>query len=396
MFTHRVTFVYNKYENIQNGYISRAYFMNQHQRILLHLSLLKSAPASTHRVLHYLGNNLSHIYDMSEQDFINLKILPKVAKNLVNGLSDYVLLDCELDFIDKYKIKWVTLFDNNYPELLKNIHLPPFFLYYKGVLPDSQSLAVIGSREAQSYAQSIINSIVPQLVGNGWTIVSGGAFGADTMAHRAAIQTGGKTVAVLGSGLLKPYPAENKALFEQMVDQGGAVISTFSLLADPIPEHFPDRNRVISGLSKGCLVIQAATKSGARITADFCLAQGRDVFAVPGNLWDPLSAGCHQLIQQGAKLTTNASDILAEYGQKPVTIEVKETQQTTEIHGRAIEVGIEDIIDKKLVALCARACSVDELIDGTGLPLIQLTGRLFDLQLKGILTQNMAGLWECR
>ncbi len=370
--------------------------MNHHQRILLHLSLIKSAPASTHRVLQHLGNNLPHIYDMSEQDFINLKILPKVAKSLVQGLSDYVLLDCELDFIEKYKIKWVTLVDDNYPELLKNIHLPPFFLCYKGTLPDDQALAVIGSREAHSYAQGVIDNIVPQLVGNSWTIVSGGALGADTMAHRATLQAGGKTVAILGSGLLKPYPTDNKQLFEQMVDQGGAVISSFALLADPIPDNFPDRNRIISGLSRGCLVVQAAAKSGARITADYCLSQGRDVFAVPGNMWDPLSAGCHQLIQQGAKLTTNAVDILAEYGQKPVTIATNEIQQTIDIPVRPVEVVIEDIIDKKIVSLCARPCSVDELIEGTQLPLIQMTGRLFDLQLKGILTQNMAGLWECR
>lgn len=380
-------------KSIQSGYIIASLHMNQHQRTLLHLSLIKSAPASTHRVLQSLGHNLPHIYDMSEQDFINLKILPAVAKKLVEGLSDYILFDCELDFIEKYKIKWVTLADDNYPELLKNIHLPPLFLYYKGTLPDDQSLAVIGSREAHSYAQGVINTIVPQLTGNGWTIVSGGALGADTMAHRAALQAGGKTVAILGSGLLKPYPLDNKQLFEQMVDQGGAVISTFSLLADPIPDHFPDRNRIISGLSKGCLVVQAAAKSGARITADFCLAQGRDVFAVPGNLWDPLSAGCHQLIQQGAKLTTNASDILAEYGQEPVAMEVQEARQTIEIPIKSGEIVIEDIIDKKIVSMCVRPCSVDELIDGTQLPLIQMTGRLFDLQLKGILTQNMAGLW---
>lgn len=370
--------------------------MNHHQRILLHLSLIKSAPASTHRVLQHLGNKLPHIYEMSEHDFINLKILPKVAKSLVQGLSDYVLLDCELDFIEKYKINWVTLVDDNYPELLKNIHLPPLFLYYKGRLPDEQSLAVIGSREAHSYAQRVIDNIVPHLVGNRWTIVSGGALGADTMAHRAALNAGGRTVAILGSGLLKPYPADNKQLFDQMIDSGGAVISTFSLLADPIPEHFPDRNRVISGLSKGCLVVQAAAKSGARITADFCLSQGRDVFAVPGNLWDPLSAGCHQLIQQGAKLTSSAADILAEYGQKPLVIEPKEIQQKIETQVKPIEITIEDIIDKKIVNLCAQPCSIDELIEETQLPLIQMTGRLFDLQLKGILTQNMAGLWECR
>lgn len=371
--------------------------MNQQQRTLLHLSLMKAPPASISRVLQYLGNNLPAIYDMSAQDFINLKIMPKIAQKLVEGLSDYVLLDCELDFIEKYKIQWVTLVDPEYPELLKNIHLPPLFLYFKGTLPHVQSLCVIGSRAANSYGQGIIDTIIPSLVANGWTMVSGGALGADTMAHQATLNAGGKTVAILGSGLLKPYPPENKRLFEQMIDQGGAVITTFALLADPIPEHFPERNRVISGLSKGCLVIQAAAKSGARITADYALAQGRDVFAVPGNFWDPLSAGCHQLIQQGAKLTTCAADILHEYGQKPILLTL-EAGQTSLISTQpsSAELAIEDVIDKKIALLCAQPCSVDELIEGTGLPLIQMTGRLFDLQVKGVLSQNMAGLWETR
>lgn len=367
--------------------------MNQQQRILLHLSLIKTAPASAQRVIQALGNNLHHIYDMSAQDFINLKVLPAVAKKLVAGLSDYILLDCELDYIEKYKISWVTLADTQYPELLKNIHLPPLFLYYKGTLPDAQSLAVIGSREAGSYAHGVIDNIVPQLVHNGWTIVSGGALGADTMAHRAAVQAGGKTVAVLGSGLLKPYPPENKELFEQIIQDGGAVISSFSLLADPIPEHFPDRNRIISGLGRGCLVVQAAAKSGARITADYCLSQGRDVFAVPGNMWDPLSAGCHQLIQQGAKLTTNAVDILVEYGQKPVQMTIDQQLPVIKPVEKNLEQGL---MERKIIQLCAAPCSVDELIEGTGLPLVEMTGRLFDLQLKGIISQNMAGLWECR
>lgn len=370
--------------------------MTEHQRILLHLALIKSPPAATQKILSYLGLNLAHIYDMNEHDFVNLKILPKIAKKIAEGLSDYTLFDCELEFIEKYKIGLITLIDPDYPELLKNIHLPPLVLYVKGAIPRQQSLAVVGSREANAYAQRMIDMMVPSLVAHDWAIISGGALGADTMAHTAAVQAGGKTVAVLGSGLLRPYPLENKMLFEQIIDTGGAVVSSFCLLAEPIPEHFPDRNRIISGLSRGCLVVQAAAKSGARITADYTLSQGREVFAVPGNLWDPLSAGCHQLIQQGAKLTARVEDILHEYGQEliiPVT-PVSHAMPAPVV--RSAEIVLDDAIDKKIARLCVQPCSIDELLDGTGLPLIQITGRLFDLQLKGVLTQNMAGLWECR
>ena len=211
---------------------------------------------------------------------------------------------------------------------------------------------------------------------------------------------GGKTVAVLGSGLLKPYPLENEDLFRNILNNGGAMVSAFPLLFEPLPQHFPARNRVIAGLSRGCIVIQAAAKSGARITADFALTQGREVFAVPGPIDDLLSAGCHELIGQGAKLTASAADILVEFGYHIPVQKVPETPKNTPKTRqkvlftpvqRAISI---DPIEAAIVNACQNPCSVDELLEATGLPLIQLSKMLFDLQVKGMVCQNMAGLWE--
>lgn len=367
--------------------------------IILHLSLIdRIGPSVIERILTQLDpDNVANIYRFSVSDFCTLfSISPATAQKIVDGLADNQILERELFLIERHKISWATIFDDTYPELLKNIHLPPAVIYWRGALTNSdQTLAIVGSRDANRYGQQTITQIVPMLVDKGWIIVSGGARGADTMAHKATLHAGGKTIAVLGSGLLKLYPPENKDLFEQIVQSGGVLLSPFPLLMDPLPINFPARNRVIAGLSKGTIVVQAAIKSGARITADYCLSQGREVFAIPGPIDEPLSAGCNALIQQGAKLTTGVADILIEFGQVmeqslPTKGHLKTSDQPV-IQQTFIE---ETCVEGVIVRTCQKPCSVDELLGATGLPLIQMTKLLFDLQLKGLLAQNMAGLWE--
>ena len=207
--------------------------------------------------------------------------------------------------------------------------------------------------------------------------MSGGARGADTMAHQKTLDHGGKTVAVLGSGLMRPYPPENDNLFSAIIEQGGALVSIFPLLMEPLAEHFPARNRVIAGLSRGCLVIQAAAKSGTKITAEYCLNQGREVFAVPGPINDPLSAGCHDLIGQGAKLVSNAADILAEFGYElPATVPIEPQEkpgkkaQKPYVPAFQTSIILEDPLEAAIVAACIKPCSVDELLEATGISLI--------------------------
>ena len=231
------------------------------------------------------------------------------------------LLDEELALLEKHSITLLTPFDNNFPEDLKQIHHPPMVLYCKGapIEPAAKRLAIVGSRKANDYAKQVIQSLVPSLVEHGWAIVSGGAEGADTMAHQAVLDAGGNTIAVLGAGLLTPpFPASNKQLFERMVAHGGTLVSPFSLRTPADRTTFPQRNRIISGLSLGSVVVQAAQRSGALITARFALEQGRQVFAVPGLVNDDLSYGSHHLIKQGAKLVSTVSDIFEEFGESLV------------------------------------------------------------------------------
>ena len=174
-----------------------------------------------------------------------------------------------------------------------------------------------------------VTSFIPELVHNGCSIVSGGALGIDGLAHRATLEAQGVTVAVLGSGLLKPYPAAHKTLFKKIIECRGALVSCFPLLTEPKPALFPARNRIIAGLSRGCLVVQAGIPSGALITAQYAVDEGREVFAVPGSLDNPLSVGCHRLISQGATLVTSASDILASFGIMPEPSAKKQAETST-------------------------------------------------------------------
>lgn len=199
-----------------------------------------------------------------------------------------------------------------YPFLLKEIAAVPPELYVKGEIPTLPCLAVVGSRQASPYGLRIAERLARELSETGFCIVSGLARGIDTAAHQGALAGKGKTVAVLGSGLQEIYPPENRTLADAIVEKGGAVISEFSLNAPPLPENFPRRNRIISGLSLGVLVVEADEKSGALITANFALEQGREVFACPGPMDSALSRGCHRLIQQGAKLVSGVEDIFEE------------------------------------------------------------------------------------
>ena len=371
--------------------------MNSLSRFILHLSLIeKIGPAHIQRIITNLNTyQIDQWYQFRVSDFMKLGITQLAAERLVSGLGTFSLLDKELDLIEKSRVNLVTVLDPEYPYLLKNILLPPPILYWKGVLPEGQNqLAVVGSRDATQYGYDATLAIVGPIVQQGWGIISGGAVGIDAMAHKIALAQKGYTAAVLGSGLLNLYPPENFKLFDQILENNGALISSFPVLMDSLPHNFPARNRIISGMSRGCLVVEAAAKSGARITADFCLAQGREVFAVPGPFDSYYSAGCHALIQQGAKLTTHAQDILGEFGQefkpafnedKPTILPIFESAQGTP--------GL-DPVEVAILKACGQPSSMDEILEQTGLPLIELTHLLFNLQIKGKICQNMAGLWE--
>src|SRR3989338_8220734 len=278
------------------------------QKIILHLTLIPSVGLGIIvRLTKILASDKQpdRWYSYKVGDFVRFGIGEPTAQKIVAGLSDMQMLDDELYLIEKHAVSWTTLLDEKYPQMLAHIHTPPPVLYWQGepLWKDNESmLAFVGARKGNKYGQIAIEKLIPDLVIQGWVIVSGGAYGIDAMAHRATVQVGGKTIVVVGSGLLKPYPPEQKKLFDEIVHKGGAVLSSFPLHDEPSAWKFPVRNRIIAGLSQGCVVVQAAEKSGALITASYALQEGRQVFAVPGPIDDELSVGCHKLLQEGAKL----------------------------------------------------------------------------------------------
>lgn len=224
--------------------------------------------------------------------------------------------DLEFEKIKKEKIKIITIKDQNYPKLLKEIYLPPPLLYVKGDLEKGLdlTLGVVGTRKPTLYGKEVTAEIVRDLALAGITIVSGLAYGIDAEAHKETINLSKKTIAVLGSGIDQEsiYPSNNRKLASEIIENGGAIITEYPVGTLPLKQHFPARNRIISGLSLGVLVVEAPKESGALITANYALEQNREVFAIPGSVFNKNSEGPNNLIKMGAKLVTSASDILEE------------------------------------------------------------------------------------
>lgn len=215
--------------------------------------------------------------------------------------------------LEKFGIKTLTLDDKSYPERLKTINDPPYVLYIKGeILPeDSICVAIVGSRKITSYGRQVAEDLSSELASSGVTIISGLAQGVDAIAHLAALKSGGRTIAVLGNGLDTIYPPSNRGLAKDIISSG-ALLSEFPVGYPALPANFPYRNRIVSGISLGVVVIEGTSKSGTLLTAAHAASQGREVFAVPGPISSPNSEASHLLIKQGAKLVTSAKDILEE------------------------------------------------------------------------------------
>jgi len=254
----------------------------------------------------------SLVFEAPQEDLLQVKgITPRIVAAIkAHNIPEPVKKDFDLVMKKGYQI--VTMSDPAYPFLLLQIPDPPPFLYVFGNLCNSiKNIAVVGSRNATSYGISITKRLCEELAALDFTIVSGMAVGIDTAAHTGALTGKGKTIAVLGSGLERVYPHKNLKLFHKIAEKG-AVISEFPLLEAPEPHNFPIRNRIISGISLGTVIVEATQKSGSLITARLAAEQGREVFAVPGNINSFKSIGTHSLIKQGAKLVENTQDILEE------------------------------------------------------------------------------------
>jgi DNA processing protein len=291
-------------------------------------------------------------------------------------------IDRELDLARKYNLKIITQDDKDYPANLKNIPDPPIVLYVKGELKeeDKLSLAIVGSRRASFYGLSLAEKFAADLSQYGFTIVSGMARGIDTYAHRGALKQGGRTIAVMGSGFNNIYPEENKALVEEIA-KNGAVISEFPLDEEPLKPNFPRRNRVISGLSLGVLVVEAARNSGALITADFALEQGREVFALPGKVDSGTSFGTNGLIKQGAKLVCDVDDILEEFN---FSLEKNHQRKS------AKDILRPELLDEEsflYASLSDEPVALDEIAEKTNLDISRISAMLLRLQMRKLVRQ---------
>lgn len=304
---------------------------------------------------------------------------PKKAKN-IKGFKGWEKIDTQLKTLESKNVNVVTLDDRAYPELLKTMEDSPIVLYTKGAVQkeDRFAIAVVGSRKYSSYGRFAVEKLSAELTSLGFTIVSGMARGIDTLAHTTAVNSGGRTIAVLGSGIDVPYPPENKMLMEK-ISCSGCVITEFPPGTQPERENFPRRNRLISGLSLGVLVIEATADSGSLITASCAADQGKEVFAVPGNINSANSAGTNELIKNGVKLVRNVEDIIEELA--PILKGFIKTKTKAMVELTVDEQRLCDI-------MTAEPKHVDVLSRESSMPASRVLGILLGLELKGVAKQT--------
>jgi DNA processing protein len=301
----------------------------------------------------------------------------KVIESLVQVRSQ-VSLQQVWDRIQREGVQVLIWDDEAYPRRLKEIDQPPPVLYVRGeMIPsDEWAVAIVGTRRVTAYGRQVAQEISSVLASSGVTVVSGLARGVDSLAHQAALEAGGRTLAVLGSGVDVVYPPEHRPLANKIITNG-ALISDYPLGAQPDGINFPPRNRIISGLSLAVVIVEAGEKSGALITAEFAADQGRDVFAVPGNINAPQSVGCNRLIQQGARPLLNPGEVL----------EMLDLTMVYE-HRSARRVLPSDATESQLLAVIEREpVHVDEIMAQTHLPVEKITAALALMELKGMVKQ---------
>jgi len=298
--------------------------------------------------------------------------------NAIVALRPRISLDEEMEKLERYKVKALTCEDPTYPPRLREIYDYPPVLYVRGsLLPRNDPyLAVVGTRKPTTYGRQVTEEIVADLARNKITIVSGLARGIDSIAHRTALDSGGETIAVFASGLDIVYPADNVKL-AQVIIEHGAVVSEYPPGVNPKADNFPQRNRIMSGLSLGVLVVEAGERSGALITAHQAVEQNRDVFAIPGSILSPSSRGCNRLIQEGAKLVSSCNDILEELNLTAVAqqLEIKEFLPASEPESKVLE------------QLTSVPSHIDEICRASRLTMPEVSSTLAVLELKGIARQ---------
>jgi len=363
--------------------------MDDRERLILLNLVPEVGSLRTQRLLDALGS-LRELFVASEEQLKQVDgIGPVLANRIVTQCRTPKLIEEELRLAKQTACSIVTRLDAGFPTPLKQIPDPPLVLYMKGqwVDEDQVAVAVVGSRRSSLYGQQLAERLAYDLAIRGATVISGLARGIDAAAHRGALKAHGRTLAVLGNGLASIYPPEHEELAEQVAEHG-AVLSEYPMRMEPLAQNFPRRNRLISGLSLGVVIVEAARRSGALITADCALEQGREVFAVPGKVDSVTSQGTHQLLKQGARLVTSVEDILEELRLEPVPVNTPD-RDAVSTTGRAAATG--NLTDPERALLEAlkpdESSDVDSLAVKTGLPVSICAATLLGLELKRLVKQ---------
>lgn len=339
---------------------------------------LKFGPASLAR-LKALGS-WQEAWEANLGQLTRVGITAEAGQEFINWRKD-IKIEELLATLDKHQIKTISLEEDLYPPLLKNIFQPPPLLFYQGELREklyARTLAVVGSRRATAYGQMAVKSLVTNLAEVGITIVSGLALGIDALAHEATLSAKGQTIAVLGSGIDRPsfYPKANKYLADKIISSRGVIFSEFPPDTEANKFNFPRRNRLISGIAQGTLVIEAATKSGSLITAHYALDQGREVMAVPGNIFSSESSGTNHLLKLGARPITNTEDIMEAFG-----------WENAEVNEAIIE-GLNELERQILRELNTEAKHLDELKALLNVDIGVITATLTLMEVKGLVKNS--------
>jgi len=325
------------------------------------------------------------IYAVSHSQLKEI-VTEKIASEIKKGIDDDALKDT-LDWLTKDNNHLITLADSSYPKALLEIPDPPPLLYAKGnlALLNQPSIAIVGSRNASVQGEKNAEAFASDLCHQGLCVVSGLALGIDGAAHRGALKANGATIAVVGTGLDIVYPAKHRDLAHQIVERG-LIISEFALGTPSKPQNFPKRNRIISGLSRGCLVVEANLQSGSQITARLAAEQGREVFAIPGSIHSPMSKGCHQLIKQGAKLVDCIQDILDE-----LDIKRSETSQLDSALPKSQESFKNNVL---LNIMGFEPIQLENIVSQSGLTVSEVSSMLMLLELEGSVASLAGGKYQ--